>query len=99
MLELVPKHLLESMMMTALEQTAYALQYIPDTLKTLEMCIDAVTRKGRMLEAVPAKFVNDEMYWLALRSDVWSLESIPKPDQTTRCASSPTIRKGTSFSL
>ena len=53
------------------------LRFIPDSLKTLELCLSAVMQDGYSLYYVPDSFKTPELCMVAVQQNAWSLEYVP----------------------
>jgi hypothetical protein len=69
--------------MIAVKQNGYALQYVPDNLKTTEMCMIAIKQYGGALEEmVPDRLKTPEFYLEAVKNNAWTLLDVPDEYKT-----------------
>ena len=58
-------------------QSSYALKYVPEELKTQEMCNEAMQENLAVLFVVPDRFKTEDMCIKALEVDPWRLRDVP----------------------
>jgi hypothetical protein len=66
----------------AVQENGSALQYVPDNLKTTEMCMIAV-KYGLALEYVPDNLKTTEMCMIAVKQNGYALQYVPDNLKTT----------------
>ena len=66
----------------AVKEDAFALQYVPEELKTPEICLEAVKSNGNALKYVPEELITPEMCMEAVKSNGNALKYVPKEQIT-----------------
>lgn len=54
-----------------------SLKYLPDHYKTYEICLNQVSKQGRLLKYVPDAYVDENMVEAAISSNGWAIEYVP----------------------
>jgi hypothetical protein len=62
----------------AVQETGYALQYVPEDMKTPELCLIAVQKNGWMLQCVPEHVQTDEIIAAALQNNPDAIQFVKK---------------------
>ena len=57
--------------------TAYGLKYVPEELKTSELCLEAVSQCGDELQFVPDKLKTMDLCLAAVQENAWAHEYVP----------------------
>lgn len=68
-----------------------SLKYIPDHLKTYDICISQVSHQGRLLKYVPLHLIDDKMIIAAVESNTWAIEYVPLSYRHLACVKNVTI--------
>lgn len=53
------------------------LKHLPDQFKTREICLEQVSKQGRLLRYVPMRVMDEEIIQAALESNPWAIEYVP----------------------
>ena len=70
--------------MLAVKKNGWSLRWVPDSLRTPDMCYAALRQSGLALQWVPAHVLTDEMCLCAVQQDGWALQFV-SAEQQRRC--------------
>ena len=68
--------------LNAVRKQGWALQFVPEELKTPELCLAAVTQHAWALQFVPEELRTHEIFLAAVKQNVWTLQLVPEESMT-----------------
>jgi len=68
--------------LAAVQRNGWALEFVPEPLRTPEICLAAVTLTGFALRFVPELLRTPQLCLAAVTQNGWALRSVPKPLRT-----------------
>jgi hypothetical protein len=91
------KNLTTELCLTAVKSVGYALQYVPETLRTPELCLAAVQQACGALKYVPETLQTPELYLAAVKQKGKALKYVPEMLQTPELCLAAMQQDGDAF--
>ena len=73
---------LEKFYLMIVKQDGYSLKYVPEEMKTEEMCLEAVKQDGYMIQFVPEEMITDDLCLIAVKQYGYMIQFVPEEMKT-----------------